>query len=130
MMHSKAKAKMHSWTTMHSQMNWKKSCAQSPPKLHADIAMDHSLIATEILLVNGELNKRNLYHAHDLNLSWVSLRALPKWKASARSLTFLNMLKSSRQMEYIIQKSHFKRRCLHGYCTADRRTCGSPCRTC
>jgi hypothetical protein len=37
-----------------------------------------SLTATEISLVNGELNKRNLYHAHDWNLSWVSLRALPK----------------------------------------------------
>lgn len=39
-----------------------------------------SLTATEISLVNGELNKRNLYHAHNGNLLWVSLRALLKFK--------------------------------------------------
>ena len=60
MTHSEAKAKMRLWTTMHSQMNLKKSCAQSLPKLHADIAMDPFLIATEISLVNGKLNKQNL----------------------------------------------------------------------
>lgn len=42
-----------------------KSCAQSRPKSHADIAMDVSLIATEISLGNGKPNKQNLYHAHD-----------------------------------------------------------------
>nr|DAZ83995.1 MAG TPA: hypothetical protein [Caudoviricetes sp.] len=42
------------------------------------MSMVCSLTATETTLANGELSKRNLYHAHNGNLLWVSLRALLK----------------------------------------------------
>jgi hypothetical protein len=80
MTHSKAKARMRSWTSTHLQAKLKKSCELFPQKSLAAMSMVCSLTATETTSENGELSKRNLYHAHNGNLLWVSLRALLKFK--------------------------------------------------
>lgn len=80
------------------------------------MSMECSLTATETTLENGELNKRNLYYAHNGNLLWVSLRALLKFKKGG----IIKGKKKKKGVEIIPTKGYYSV-FVNGsfYCTAD-----------